>query len=696
MFRLRLLVVLFFLGFSPLIGFAQSCPLNLKLSYPNGEKGCLDDLQLSKVIDKSWGREIGEVVKFAGYYSVAYAPNCSYLKIATASNGNPAGGNNAKATSESVALSQCPKDCDCSILIQNGNVLIPKEKVSLIGQDGLEIHAKQSSFDAEKFMFEFNKSKNQSDWKLRVNTAVNSLLRQWIDGEPSQYLAEIPPPEFPPALQLTQEKWESNKEFEERIAAFRFRRQREIESIQADYKLRVNKRNSEIQRLNQVRLEKEKQLPFKKKELLSLALGQLNLKIESKNVSFDQDKGFLFIELAIENDPVEKYVFKNAPLQLRRDILTTTGTLNLKPEFFVSESGQYGIKVINVEVGGGKVSGTSVLFDVNKQQVLLSEKIDLPIPNSPLLPQQTLTLVDRNQIEQISYRQENESLRKQLEAQRKVQEIALAEEMQKVSVETAKLRAQAEAAKSRQRELESQLATTGSKKPINYGKALNAHALIIGNSSYGGSSKLPNPINDARAMSGVLRGLGFTVTESLDADRSRLVSALSQFSKTAASADITLLFYAGHGVQISGTNYMLPIDLNLNDLSQVPLQGVSLNSVVEQYLPGKTKLVFLDACRDNPLMQTASRSVSRGLAPINVSEGTLISYSTKDGQVAQDGDGKNSPFTTALIQHLGDPDDIAVVLRKVREDVLKNTRGRQQPWEYGSLTGGALVLSAIK
>ena len=95
-------------------------------------------------------------------------------------------------------------------------------------------------------------------------------------------------------------------------------------------------------------------------------------------------------------------------------------------------------------------------------------------------------------------------------------------------------------------------------------------------------------------------------------------------------------------------------------------------------------------------MQTASRGVRRGLAPINVSEGTLISYSTKDGQLADDGDGKNSPFTAALLKHLGDPDDIAVVLRKVREDVLKNTNGKQQPWEYGSLTGGALMLSAIK
>ena len=141
---------------------------------------------------------------------------------------------------------------------------------------------------------------------------------------------------------------------------------------------------------------------------------------------------------------------------------------------------------------------------------------------------------------------------------------------------------------------------------------------------------------------------------------------------------------------------MLPVDLNLNDLTQAPLQGISLNDVVDKYLPGKTKLVFLDACRDNPLMQVASRGVSRGLAPINVSEGTLISYATKDGSVAQDGDGKNSPFTSALLEHIGDPDDIAVVLRKVREKVMKTTGNKQQPWEYGSLTGGALVLSAIK
>ena len=227
-------------------------------------------------------------------------------------------------------------------------------------------------------------------------------------------------------------------------------------------------------------------------------------------------------------------------------------------------------------------------------------------------------------------------------------------------------------------------------------KLINAYALVIGNSAYAGSSRLANPVNDAHAVSSKLMDLGFKVIELTDADRSKMVNALAQFSRTASDADLSILFYAGHGVQITGINYMLPIDLNLNDLTQAPLQGISLNDVVDKYLPGKTKLVFLDACRDNPLMQVASRGVSRGLAPINVSEGTLISYATKDGSVAQDGEGKNSPFTSALLEHIGDPDDIAVVLRKVREKVMKATSNKQQPWEYGSLTGGALVLSAIK
>ena len=531
-------------------------------------------------------------------------------------------------------------------------------------------------------------------WTEKVSQSVSLLVKSWLDEGSESIGNEIPAPTFPAPLKLTQEKWESNVEFEDRLSTSRKNRQKEIDKIQNEYKTKVDKRNSEIQKLLAQRIDKEKQLPEKKKEFTNRVFSILNLKIIPKNVDFDPSNANLYIDFSIDSGQPEKYEFKNASVEIRKEAMLAVNNLKSIPEFFVNDSGQFGIKGIKIEAKGLNALGTLSQVDMVRQTQRVAT-VDMPLPYLTNLSQQSATSVDKNQVEQILYRDENDSLRKRLEEQRITQELTLAAETKKASLESAILRAEADTAKRRQQELELQLGST-SKNQINYGRTLNAHALVIGNGAYGGSSKLPNPINDAKAMSEKLRGLGFKVTESLDADRVKLVTSLSQFSKTAASADITLLFYAGHGVQISGTNYMLPIDLNLNDLSQAPLQGVSLNSVVEQYLPGKTKLVFLDACRDNPLMQVASRSVSRGLAPINVSEGTLIAYSTKDGQTAQDGTGKNSPFTAALLDHLSDPDDIAVVLRKVREDVLKNTGNKQQPWEYGSLTGGALVLSAIK
>ncbi len=262
--------------------------------------------------------------------------------------------------------------------------------------------------------------------------------------------------------------------------------------------------------------------------------------------------------------------------------------------------------------------------------------------------------------------------------------------------------AEAEAAKRRQQELEARPAavqsTAQATLPSTDASVIRtAHALVIGNAAYPGSARLDNPVNDANAISLKLRSMGFTVTTVTDANRQRLVQAMTQFRRSAASADLSLLFYSGHGVQIFGTNYILPTDVDQTDTAQATIQGVPLNGVIENFMPGKTKIVFLDACRDNPLQRTGDRSVTKGLAPISVAEGTLISYATKDGQVAADGVGsKNSPFTQALLEHLADPQDIGVVLRKVREKVMRATGGKQQPWDYGSLTGGELVLSRVR
>ncbi len=226
-----------------------------------------------------------------------------------------------------------------------------------------------------------------------------------------------------------------------------------------------------------------------------------------------------------------------------------------------------------------------------------------------------------------------------------------------------------------------------------------ARALVIGNSAYTSLGGLPNPRRDAQAIAARFRSYGIEVDLALDTDRTALVQALTEYGRSAGDYDVNILFYAGHGVQVGGTNYIVPVDLPISGatVGSIRLNAVSLNDALE-YLPARTRVVFLDACRDNPLSRSlvATRgTATMGLAPVNATSGTLVAYATKDGSVAEDGSGANSPYTTALLKHLDAEEDIAVVLRRVRESVLSATRNRQEPWEYGSLIGDRLVLSRI-
>jgi hypothetical protein len=228
---------------------------------------------------------------------------------------------------------------------------------------------------------------------------------------------------------------------------------------------------------------------------------------------------------------------------------------------------------------------------------------------------------------------------------------------------------------------------------------LRARALIIGNGKYANLGTLPNPPNDARAMAAKLKQFGIEVDLVLDADRSALVRALSDYQARAAGYDVNILFYAGHGLQVDGINYVVPVEMVAAGVTtgSVKLNAVSLNDALE-YLPARTRVVFLDACRDNPLSRSlrASRSgISAGLAPVNATSGTLVAYATRDGSTAEDGRGGNSPYTSALLEHLDAEEDIAIVLRRVRQAVLSSTDKRQEPWEYGSLVGDQLVLSRL-
>jgi uncharacterized caspase-like protein len=222
-------------------------------------------------------------------------------------------------------------------------------------------------------------------------------------------------------------------------------------------------------------------------------------------------------------------------------------------------------------------------------------------------------------------------------------------------------------------------------------------ALVIGNSAYRAVPRLPNSIRDARSVAQSLREVGFSVKVETDLTDSEMRRALREFAARAAAVDWAVVYYAGHGIEIGGENYLIPTDAGLKSDRDVAFEAVSLKQVLG-VLAGarKLRLVILDACRDNPFLSqmsrgSASRSIGRGLARVEPEADTLIVYSAKAGQIAQDGDGENSPFTYALVKRLAEPRlEISMFFRRVRDDVLAATARKQEPATYGSLGGEEL------
>ena len=228
-------------------------------------------------------------------------------------------------------------------------------------------------------------------------------------------------------------------------------------------------------------------------------------------------------------------------------------------------------------------------------------------------------------------------------------------------------------------------------------------ALVIGNSNYQSVPALPNPANDAFAMSESLRRLGFVVQEGIDLDAAGMASTLRSFGALAETADVALVFYAGHGIQIDGQNYMLPVDASLRRERDLNYEAVPLDLILSEVSQArKLAIVILDACRDNPFAgqlqeamgPTRSAAVGRGLGRVDAPADTLVAFATRDGSVAEDGTGFNSPFTTALLTHLGEPGvEIGHYFRKVRDSVIASTNGRQEPFVYGSLSAEQFYLN---
>ena len=226
-------------------------------------------------------------------------------------------------------------------------------------------------------------------------------------------------------------------------------------------------------------------------------------------------------------------------------------------------------------------------------------------------------------------------------------------------------------------------------------------ALVIGNSAYKSAPKLGNPVNDANLIGGMLKRAGFdTVDVRLDLGASEMRRSLREFAGRTRDADIAVIYYAGHGIELDGVNYLIPTDATLESDGDVLDETIPLERALFAVEPAKQlRLIILDACRDNPFSKTmrrtvASRAIGRGLAKVEpTSPNTMIAFAAKAGSTASDGDSRNSPFATALADHLPKPGlDLRKAFGFVRDDVLKATGNKQEPFVYGSLGGNDVAL----
>ena len=219
-------------------------------------------------------------------------------------------------------------------------------------------------------------------------------------------------------------------------------------------------------------------------------------------------------------------------------------------------------------------------------------------------------------------------------------------------------------------------------------------ALVIGNSNYGaGIGKLANPANDAALMASALQQTGFTVIKVVDADQKKMKRAIVEFGEKLADAGPTatgLFYYAGHGIQVKGLNYLIPIDAHIEKEADVSIESLTADDVMEQmeFAANAVNIIIMDACRNNPVSRSM-RSATRGLAPMQSESvrGTFIAYSTAPGQTAADGSGANSPYSQALAKAIVKPGvGIEELFRDVRGQVMQATEEKQIPWDSSSLT----------
>lgn len=569
---IRLIVIVILLTLNPVTGFTQSCPFLLVTNYPNGEKGCLTDLPLSKVIDKAWKRPISEVANSSRHYAIAASSFCNYVAIGVSNKNQPTLG---KLEADAVALGNCPSECSCVLVVDNGKVLLPKNLAFLLPHDSGTVASDLNSP---------GKANAPAKGNSEIAKAEKIKAAAEIQGQDQEAKRKI---DF---------ETQAQKDSELEIL-----KQRDAEAIKL----------AEAQKIKDVQT-------------------RLTAEAESK----ERDR---LLALAAEKEKIKAYEFEK-----QRQLAETESKEREKLLLAAVEE--------------------------QKQKVLLAKQ-----------EAEKLALLASNEV---SERQKDRALLLQLAA------------------ELAKLKVQQQNNSQQIGTNKNSTATNKVEPPKPLPIFANRKALVIGNDGYKFVSTLLNAKEDANAIADNLTRVGYKVTLKLDQSEKEMKASLRIFKAQVEAGDEVAFFYAGHGVQLANTNYLLPVDVAGEGEEQIKDEAISLQRILDDMNDKKVKftLAMIDACRDNPF-KSSGRSIgggARGLAPTTAATGQMVVFSAGAGQQALDKLGpndkdKNGLFTRLFIKEMQKTGiTIDQLVRSVRNEVVtaaKSIGHDQVPAIYDQVVG---------
>ena len=717
---LRIVGLTCLLALTHLQGLAQSCPVSLQIHYPDGEKGCLSDLPISKLIDKKWGRSVEDVAKHAGYYVIAGSSTCSIASIGTA---NPNLVSLRHKTAENIAMSNCPSSCECTSVVENGRVLLPKKLAYLLGSDRATLAAnsidKQATISEAGAVSVIKKppidQNNLADIdaarqkELEITRLQELEKKRLVDIQrkneletQAQKIREI---ELSKQLEIEAQKLaeaQKKRELEalsQKKKEFELAKQLEIEAQKQAEAQR--KRELELQAQKQRELEITKQRELEAQKLAEAQkIKDLQSRQKAEAESRERDRQ---LAIAAEEEKKKAQETERQRLKAEADAKERDHQLAL----VVQEDKK---KTQEAELQRLKIEGEAK--DRERQLILALEQEKKKSKEAELQRLKIETdAKDKERQLALAAEEEKQKYLVVSEAAKKATQVAENDRLERqkdrellleLSAELARLRAEAQSLKNSQQSLQKQSASPLSKNETAPALPIfaNRKALVIGNDGYKFVNKLLNAKEDANAMAENLTKVGYKVTLKVDQTEKEMKAALRGFKSQVEAGDEVAIFYAGHGVQLANTNYLLPIDVAGEGEEQIKDEAISLQRILDDMSDKKVKftLAMIDACRDNPF-KGSGRSIgggARGLAPTTAATGQMVVFSAGTGQQALDKLGpndkdKNGLFTRLFIKEMQKSGiTIDQLVRNVRNEVVTTAKSighEQVPAIYDQVVG---------